>query len=153
MRARRKGHSVRVDKTEDTIAQLLATCRRDHAAWINGDPSGYVLPDDASLMGAMGGTTRGGGRTAQRQRYGNTMWESGSGDVELVDGGVRGDIAWLVMIERARVKFLGHDKPARWELRVTELFRHGETGWERFHRHADPLVDGHSLDQMLDLLQ
>ena len=94
------GQSVLVDPTEDVIEQLLARCRRDHAAWINGDASGYVLPDDASLMGAMGGTSRGGERMAQRQRYASSMWESGSGDVELVAGGVHADVAWLVMIEQ-----------------------------------------------------
>jgi ketosteroid isomerase-like protein len=144
---------VRVNETEDTIEKLLAACRRDHAAWINGDPSGYVLPEDATLMAAMGGTGRGGLRTAQRQREGNSKWESGSGEVELVHGGVREDIAWLVMIERAQVKFAGRSQPARWELRVTELFRNTDTGWERFHRHADPLVDLHSLDEMVALLE
>jgi ketosteroid isomerase-like protein len=141
-----------VSEPEDTIESLLSACRRDHAAWINGDPSGYVLPDDATLMAAMGATGHGGRRTSHRQREGNSRWESGSGDVELVDGGVREDIAWLVMIERAQVKFAGRTGPERWDLRVTELFRKTDQGWERFHRHADPLVDLHSLDEMLALL-
>jgi hypothetical protein len=141
-----------VSEPEDTIESLLAVCRRDHAAWINGDPSGYVLPEDATVMAAMGATGRGGLRTSQRQRQGNSMWESGSGDVQLVDGGAREGIAWLVMIERAQVKFKGRPEPARWDLRVTELFRKTDSGWERFHRHADPLVDLHSLDEMLALL-
>jgi len=71
----------------------------------------------------------------------------------LVDGSVCEDVAWLVMIERAQETFTGRREPARWELRVTELFRNGDAGWERFHRHADPLVDVHSLDEMLALLQ
>jgi hypothetical protein len=66
------GHSLRVNETEDTIEELLAACRRDHAAWINGDPSGYVLPEDGTLMAAMGGAGRGGARTALRQREGNS---------------------------------------------------------------------------------
>ena len=151
--ALQNGQCVSVNELEDTIESLLAVCRRDHAAWINGDPSGYVLPDDTTLMAAMGGTGRGGLTTAQRQRKGNSKWESGSGDVDLVDGGVREDIAWLVMIERAQVKFVGRSEPARWDLRVTELFRKTHSGWERFHRHADPLVDLHSLDEMLALLE
>jgi hypothetical protein len=141
-----------VNEPEITIESLLAVCRRDHAAWINGDPSGYVLPENATLMAAMGATGRGGLRTGQRQREGNSNWESGSGEVELVDGGVREDIAWLVMLERAQVKFVGRAEPARWDLRVTELFRKTDSGWERFHRHADPLVDLHPLEEMLALL-
>lgn len=80
------------------------------------------------------------------------MWESGSGDVELVAGGVRDGIAWLVMIERGSVKFVGREAPTRWDLRVTELFRKNGDDWERFHCHADPVVDGHPLDDLLALL-
>jgi hypothetical protein len=66
---------------------------------------------------------------------------------------MREDVAWLVMIERAQVKFVGRTESARWDLRVTELFRKTESDWEPFHRHADPLVDLHSLDEMLALLE
>jgi len=103
-------------------------------------------------MGAFGGTTRGGGMTATRQRVGNSRWESGTGTVELVAGGLSGEVAWLVMIERASVKFIDRAEPARWELRVTELFRRSGARWERFHRHADPLVDGHHPDEIRALL-
>ena len=146
------GQYVRVDEPENVVEQLLARCRRDHALWINGDPSGYVLPEDGTLMGALGGSTRGGGFTANLQGKANSMWESGSGEVELVAGGVRDGIAWLVMIERGSVKFVGRDTPTRWDLRVTELFRKNGDDWERFHRHADPVVDGHQLDDLLPLL-
>jgi hypothetical protein len=145
--------AVGVTDADDTIAMLLARCREDHAAWINGDPSGYVLPDDTTLMGALGAVGRGGTRTAQRQRQGNSMWKSGTGDVELIAGGVSGDVAWLVMVERAQVLFADRDDPSRWELRVTELFRRTDSSWDRFHRHADPLVDPHPLDEMLHLLR
>jgi hypothetical protein len=105
------------------LEELLARCRRDHHAGINGDPSGYVLPEGATLMAAFGGVGRGGASTAQRQRQGNSLWESGSGDIEFIDGGVSGDVAWLVMIERAEVQFTGRDERSKWELRVAELFR------------------------------
>jgi hypothetical protein len=72
--------------------------------------------------------------------------------LELVDGGVSDAIAWLVMVEHASVTFTGRLDQTRWDLRVTELFRRNGGSWERFHRHADPLVDGHSLDEVLRLL-
>ena len=145
MRVTDEGHAI--------LEELLARCRRDHAAWINGDPSGYVLADDATLMAAFGGVGRGGTRTAQRQREGNSMWESGSGEVEFIDGGVSADMAWLIMVERGRVKFTGREETARWDLRVTELFRRGASCWERFHRHADPLVEVHAFDEVVGLLR
>jgi|GraSoiStandDraft_44_1057316.scaffolds.fasta_scaffold194731_2 hypothetical protein len=137
---------------QDTIEQLLAKCRRDQHGWLNGNTSVYALPEEGTMMPALGGVMAGGPRLAELQRLGAGLWESGSGDVEFLDGGVTGDLAWLVMVEHAEVKFVHRNGRARWELRVTELFRHNASGWERFHRHADPLVWGHTIDEALDLL-
>jgi hypothetical protein len=137
----------------ELVAELLERCRDDHRRWINGDASGYVLPADASLMGAFGGSTTGGPTTAERQKaFNQRTWLSGEGDVTLVAGGRSGDVVWLVMIEQAKVMFPGAAEPARWDLRVTELFRLVDSAWERFHRHADPLVDIHALDEVVTLL-
>ena len=53
---------------------------------------------------------------------------------------------------RSSVKFANHAEETRWDLRVTELFRRTGGGWERFHRHADPFIDRHDLDQVLTIL-
>ena len=142
-----------MNQPHGTIEQLLAKCHQDQHAWINGDTSAYALPAGGTMMSALGGVGFGGGVLAELQRRGGGLWESGSGDVELLDGGVSGDLAWLVMVEHAEVMFMGRNSPARWELRVTELFRHRDSGWERFHRHADPLVWGHSIDEALALVE
>jgi hypothetical protein len=141
-----------MNETNRVVQSLFEGCRRDHASWVNGDPSGYALPENATLMGAFGGTTLGGRKTAHRQRARNSMWETGTGEVELVAGGVSDGIAWLVMVEHASVMFTGRPDESRWDLRVNELFRRNGESWERFHRHADPLVDAHSLDEVLRLL-
>lgn len=36
--------------------------------------------------------------------------------------GVSGDVAWLVLLERAQVRFVGRAEARHWELRVTEIF-------------------------------
>ena len=142
-----------VNSDQDIVDALLQRCRRDHHAWINGDMSGYPLPPGATIMGAFGGSLSAdeGGEQGRRAPF-RTLWEHGSGQVELVAGGVSGAVAWLVMIEQSTVKFAGHDEPRRWALRVTELFRLEHDNWVRFHRHADPLVDFHPLDDLLRLL-
>ena len=52
---------------------------------------------------------RGAGRTrpmrAEQQQVFGGIWKSGTGDVELIDRGASGDVAWLVMVERASVRF------------------------------------------------
>lgn len=125
---------------DPTLDELFERCRSDHRAWINGDGSPYALPVDGTIMGAVGGYSFGGPATTERQLAVASQWKRGDGDLEF-NGAVSRDIAWLAMIERARVEFEGASSDQRWDLRVTEIFRHSDGGWERVHRHADPLVE------------
>ena len=134
------------------LAELLERCRRDHHAWINGDGSGYALPEDGTILGAVGGWSGGGPETAERQAAVARQWASGSGEVELLNGGVDGDLAWLALLERATVVLAAGAGERRWDLRVTEVFRRRGEGWERVHRHADPLVDRRAVAEAADLL-
>ncbi len=70
----------------------------------------------------------------------------------MINGGVSGDVAWLVLIERASVNFVGHETACRWDLRATEVFERRDDEWVRVHRHADPLVERHPLAEVLTLL-
>lgn len=139
--------------TEDQdLAELQERCRHDHQAWINGDGSGYALPDDGSIMGAIGGYSFGGAATAERQAAVARQWKSGHGEIEFVNGAVAGDLAWLAFIERALVMLDDNSHERRWDLRVTEVFRRTHEGWQRVHRHADALVDRRSVTEIADLL-
>lgn len=143
---------------DPVLAALLERCRADHHRWINGDASGYQLPDDGTILGAVGGVGRGGAATAGIQQAVASQWQEGRGEVELVNGGVSGDVAWLAMVERAEVRFddaVGAGSgPHRWDLRVTEVFRREPDGrWERLHRHADPLVDLRPLALVVDVAE
>ena len=138
---------------QDVLDELLARIERDHVAWINGDSSGYEFQDETStILGAFGGVGIGASMATAGQRRVVTMFEAGTGSVELLNGGVSGDVAWLTMVERAMVTFAGRTEPVRWDLRVTEVFERRDGTWVRVHRHADPLVDRHPLDVVLTLL-
>jgi hypothetical protein len=134
------------------VGELLERCRADHLAWINGDAAGYALPRDGTILGGVGGYGFGGPETAAAQAAVAAQWQSGSGDIELVNGGATDALAWLCFIERAVVVFQGDPAERRWELRVTEVFRRNGDAWERVHRHADPLVDRRSLPEVASLL-
>ena len=135
------------------MQELMEKCRRDHAAWINGDGSPYALPDDGTIMGAVGGFSYGGEETTERQRSVAAQWQSGSGTVEFVNGGVEGDLAWIAIIERATVKFVAEPEvERRWDLRCTEVFRRTAGQWQRLHRHADPLVERRPLAEVAQLV-
>lgn len=141
-----------MESQSEAITVLLERCRRDHLAWINGDGSGYALPDDGTIMGAVGGHSFGGNETAGRQAAVARQWLSGRGEVELVNGAIVGDLAWLALIERAMVVFDPDGREQRWDLRVTEVFRRTDAGWDRVHRHADPLVDRRPVAEVAALL-
>jgi len=136
---------------EDVLEVLLSRCRNDHMAWINGDGSPYALPEDGTIMGAVGGYSRGGPTTAARQSAVASQWRRGLGEIEFVNGGVHGDVAWLVMVERSRVLVGDDSAERRWDLRVTEIFRRRDGTWERVHRHADPLVDRRTVTEVVAL--
>ena len=52
----------------------------------------------------------------------------------------------LATIERAYVEVGG--LPAQeWSLRVTQVYLREGSGWRLAHRHADPLVNGITLEQ------
>ena len=135
------------------LGELFDRCRADHRSWINGDASRYLLPADGSIMGAVGGFSLGGPETSSRQQSVASHWLSGTGELEYVNGVVSGDMAWLAVIERARVVFDGDVGEQRWDLRVTEVFRRIGESWERVHRHADPLVDRRSVHAAARLLE
>jgi hypothetical protein len=143
---------VVAEPDNDVLELLLARCRRDHHAWINGDASGYELPADGTILGGVGGYSFGGALTAARQTDIAAQWQSGSGGVEFLNGGVSEGHAWLTFIERATVVFKDAPAVRRWDLRVTEVFRLVDDGWERVHRHADPLVDRRPLPEAAALL-
>ena len=119
-----------MDEGDEVLSTLIERCRGDHHAWVNGDASGYDLADGGIVLGAFGGAAAG----------------------PVLDGGRSGDVARLVMIERATVQFRQRGGSHRWELRVTEVFRRRGEQWLRIHRHADPLVERRGLDDVLDLI-
>ena len=136
----------------DLPDELLDRCRRDHQAWLRGDGSGYALPEDGTILGAVGSWAPGGAVTAELQQAVASGFSAGEGEVEVLNGGVDGNLAWVTLIERGRVVLDRRDGPRRWDLRVTEVFRRTLKGWQRVHRHADPLVDLHDPATMADLL-
>jgi hypothetical protein len=141
-----------VPERDAALTSLVDQARRDHTRWINGDAGGYTLPEDGTILGAVGGYAVGGADTAQRQGFVASHWLRGTGEIEFVNGGSSPDIAWITFIERSRVVFRDADSERRWDLRVTEVFRRRGNMWERVHRHADPLVDRRSVSAAADLL-
>lgn len=149
---RSKRDHAPVTPSNEVLTTLLDQAATDHTRWIRGDATGYALPDDGTILGAVGGWARGGSETSERQASVAAHWSRGTGHLEFLNGGTSGDVAWLTFIERSHVVFRGEQRERRWDLRVTEIFRRNGTSWQRVHRHADPLVDRRPVTAAADLL-
>jgi ketosteroid isomerase-like protein len=60
-----------------------------------------------------------------------------------------GDLAYVVEIERFRVKVGGAREPAPSSLRVTTIFRREEDGWKLVHRHADTVTTPQPVESLV----
>ncbi len=60
------------------------------------------------------------------------------------------DLAYIVEIERDRVKVGDADVFASSSLRVTSIFRREDGEWRLVHRHADPITAPRSVESVLE---
>lgn len=136
--------------TNDEIAGLVRRSGDAHSALLRGDMSGYLTQihhaEDYTLMDPFGGTSRGFDTSPDRLADMSRFFKSGEGSVELVQAYASGDLAVLVMVERARAE-VGDIPEQDWSLRVTLVFRREGSEWLLAHRHADPIVSSISLEQ------
>jgi ketosteroid isomerase-like protein len=136
-------------------AELVQHSQEAVRAFIRGDVPGYLsfidIADDFTLMQPFGGeVTRGFNRSPEWAKGIAEYFKGGEADVELVQsyasGDQPGDIAVLVTIEHQHGQ-VGGLPDQEWPLRVTLVFRRGETDWELVHRHADLTVKRITLEQ------
>lgn len=101
----------------------------------------YSQRDDATLANPYGPPRRGiaeiraaGRGAADNYRDGEVI------EFERVALNVTPELAYMLEIERFRVKLRGQDEMVPVALRVTSIFRPEEGTWKLVHRHADPIT-------------
>lgn len=101
----------------------------------------YSEADDATLANPFGGVVR--GRADVTGRMAAAAANYRDGDVvsfETFATSVIGDVAYLVEIERYRVRVAGSENHDDVALRVTTIFRREAGEWKIVHRQADTRV-------------
>lgn len=97
-----------------------------------------------------------GGPATRHERRAEVLSESagfivdGEARLEHVESHAWGDTLVLVMVERQHGRVQGRPDQDI-SLRVTHVYRRQDGDWLLVHRHADPLVDPMSLDQLSEL--
>ena len=133
------------------IPNLVLRTEEANKALVRGDIDRYIAltqhAEDYTLMAPFGGApTHGFDGSAESRARMASFFKSGTLDQEVVATYNSGDLAVLVTIERVQAEIA--DLPEQnWSLRVTQVFRREDTGWRLVHRHADPLVNGISLEE------
>ena len=131
---------------------LVLRAAQAHTALMRGDIDAYLgfirTSEDFTLMAPFGGTpTRAGDFTSQRWASIGRFFRNGrEASLELIQAYRSADMVVLAAIERALVE-VGGLAGQNWSLRVTLVFRREQGQWRLAHRHADPLVEGISLEQ------
>ena len=124
-------------------------------AIIRGDIHHYLTlikhADDYTLMAPFGGDmTRGFDRSPERLEAIARFFQNGEAELDVVQTYTSGDLVVLVAIERQHGEVGGHpDQDC--SLRVTLVFRREGAEWRLVHRHADPLVQGITFEQLAAL--
>jgi len=136
---------------DEAVAELIRRSEDSNVALMRGDIDRYraliTLTDDFTLMSPFGGTpTRGSEMTADRMEAMGRFFRNGTLEQELVQSYGSADMVVLAIIERAHVE-VGGLAAQDWPLRVTLVYRREGAEWRLAHRHADPLVEGISLEQ------
>lgn len=135
---------------EQDIADLVRRAEEANTALLRGDFDGYLarIPHapDYTLFAPFGGPAAGFEDTPERRAATARFFRGGAGSLEVVQTCASGDLVVLVLVERQRAA-VGELPEQDWSLRVTAVFRREGSDWRLLHRHADPLVHPHTLEQ------
>ena len=144
--------SAHVAAADEAVAGLVQRAAEKNAAFMRGDMMRWSklarIAPDFTLMQPFGGPASHGfdaspKRLAELSRY----FQNGQTKLEVSQTYASDGLVVLVMIERQRGEVGG--LPAQdWSLRVTEVYRKDGSDWHLVHRHADPLVERITLQQL-----
>jgi ketosteroid isomerase-like protein len=142
--------------TQD-VAELIQRAAEAASALIRGDARAYftLLPhaDDYTLMAPFGGELRQGVDTSTETLDAlASYFQGGEAEFEVVQSYTSPELVVLVVIERQHGKVGGLPEQDL-SLRVTLVFRRGDSEWQLVHRRADPLVHPISEDELGALLR
>jgi ketosteroid isomerase-like protein len=139
-----------VDDVDDVIEQY----QRALGEFVKGNPEPakkvWSHRDDVSLANPLGPPARGWEQVAPTmERAASNFTDGEMVGFENVAKYVTPELAYVVWLERAKVKFGEMEDFAPSALRVTMIFRPEEGTWKVVHRHADSVTTAQPIDSVL----
>lgn len=133
-----------MSETDDFLAEMLPRFREVEDAFHGGDAGPrkqmWSHEDPVTLYGAAY-TAKGWDELAPVfDQLATEFSNFSASDVEVVAAYAKGDLAYLISIERTTASIKGRP-PKPYQLRVTTIFRREDGEWKPVHRHADPFPE------------
>jgi ketosteroid isomerase-like protein len=131
---------------------------QDHQAlepFVKGDPEPkktlYSRRDDVTLANPLGPPARGFKQIAEAlDRASASVRDGEVVAFERVSEYATADLAYMVEIERTRLKIGDSDETVSVSLRATTIFRREDDGWKVVHRHADPITAPRPVESVVE---
>jgi ketosteroid isomerase-like protein len=141
--------------TNRDVSHLIQRAAAGNAAFMNGDMTRWLdllpLAQDFSIMTPFGGwTAKGFDASPERLAAMAKTFTSATTDLDVIATYATPDMVVLAIVERQHA-IVGGLPAQDWSLRVTLVFRRDDAEWRLVHRHADPLVQGITLDRLSEL--
>ncbi len=137
------------------LAQVIEQDHRALDALVRGDPEPkkrlFSRRDDVTLANPPGPPARGWNQVEKTlERAVAQLREGEPIRFERISEYATADLAYIVEIERTRMKVGGADDLAPVSLRVTTIFRREDGEWRIAHRHADPITTARSAESIIE---
>jgi ketosteroid isomerase-like protein len=137
------------------LEEVLEQYHRALEAVVTGDPSPqerlWSRRDDVTLANPLGPPARGWTEVSKTLR--RAVSQLSDGEIlafEQISAYSSDDLAYILEIERSRVRVGDAGEPAPSSLRVTTIFRREEDGWRILHRHADPITTPRPIESVVE---
>ena len=135
------------------LAQVVEEYFRALDAFVKGDP-GPVKElmsrrDDVTLANPIGPPVRGWAQVEETTDRAASLGRDGEfTGWETISEYATADLAYMVGIQRSRLKLGGAHEFSAVSLRVTTIFRREDDGWRIVHRHADPITSPRPIESV-----
>jgi ketosteroid isomerase-like protein len=131
--------------SEDDLHEIIERTTAAVNSLVMGDAKPfkelYSHEKDVTVFGGFGAYELGWDTVGKNVEFAAGRFHGGKLGIELLAGGISGDLAFTVWIERGEVRLSGHENYTPLAVRVTHIFRREKEGWKLIHRHGDAVVE------------
>jgi ketosteroid isomerase-like protein len=139
-----------VDDLDEVVEQYHLAARE----FIKGNPEPYKRVfshrEDVSVANPFGSVTCGWKQVAATMKRAASLYRDGEFiGFENVAKYVTPELAFIVEVERFKVKIAGREEVATVALRTTSILRPEDGVWKVVHRHADPITTAQPAESII----